>query len=117
VTAKPERGLDDLGADVNRIVDEVIAGGVTEEEIARAMAGIEDGLVNRLSTVLGKANSLASYHLFTGDAGSINKQMELFAGITPQEVRDVAKKYLSQPNMYLSIVPEGKVELAFQKTP
>jgi zinc protease len=117
VTAKPEKGLSDLGADVSAIVNDVLANSVTAEEIARATAGIEDGIVNSLSTVLGKANSLASYYLYTGDPGRINKEMELYAGITPEEIKQVAAKYLKNPAMYLSVVPEGKIELAFQKAP
>ena len=35
--------------------------------------------------------------------------------LTPQEVQTVAKKYLMQPEVVLSIVPAGKTELAVQR--
>jgi predicted Zn-dependent peptidase len=68
-----------------------------------------------MSTVLGKANSMAAYYHFTGDPGNINRQMDMYMNITPAEVLAVAKKYLSAPKMLLNIVPEGKSELAIQK--
>jgi hypothetical protein len=41
--------------------------------------------------------------------------MVLFKDITPQEILTVAKKYLTQHSMTLSIVPTGKPELAAKK--
>jgi zinc protease len=68
-----------------------------------------------MTTVLGKANSMASYELMSGDPGLINKQMDLYQNITPAEVLAAAKKYLTAPRMLLNIVPQGKSELAIQK--
>jgi predicted Zn-dependent peptidase len=71
--------------------------------------------VNSYTTVLGKATSLANYYSFTGDPNNINKQMDLYKGITPEEILSVAKKYLTKPKVVFSAVPLGKPELAAQK--
>jgi zinc protease len=88
---------------------------VTEKEIENALTSTEVQVINSVTTVLGKATNLASFYSYTGDPNHINTQMELYKNITPQEVLMVAKKYLSQAKVVLSVVPVGKPELAAQK--
>ncbi|MBS4028077.1 MAG: insulinase family protein [Ignavibacteriales bacterium] len=112
VTAKPEKTLAEMETAVNEVLDELLNNGVTQKEIDNALTQKEAQLVNGLSTVLGKANQLASYYTYTGDPGNINKELERFKGITAGEILAVAKKYLTAKKIVLSIVPEGKTNLA-----
>jgi zinc protease len=116
VTAKPERTLGEIQAAVDSILQDALTNGVTATEVEKSLTNVEVGVVNSLSTVLGKATNLANYYSFTGDPNGINTQMDLYKGITPQEVQAVAKKYLQQPEVILSMVPNGKPELAVQKS-
>ena len=115
VTAKPGKTLTEMQAAVDAILADVLAKGVTEKEVEKALTSAEAGIINNMATVLGKATNLAFYFSYTGDPSNINKQMELYKGITSKEVLAAAKKYLSQPKMILSVVPLGKPELAVQK--
>ena len=115
ITAKPEKTLTEMEMAASAIIDDVLKNGVTENEIEKAITGIEAQVVNGAARVQGKAVSLATYYSYTGDPNNINKQMDFYKGITPQEVLAVAKKYLTQPKMVLSIVPLGKPELAAKK--
>jgi zinc protease len=112
VTAKPGKTLNEMYSAVQNIINEILQGGVEEKEIEKAITGIESQIINSAATVLGKATSLASYYSYTGDPNNINKQLDDYKGITPDEVFSVARKYLEKPNMILSIVPVGKPELA-----
>ena len=114
-TAKPGRSLTEINNVIDSVLNGLLSGGVSQEEIDRAVTGMESSIVNRMSTVLGKANSMSAYYHYTGDPGNINKQMDMFAGIKPAEVLAAAKKYLSAHRMLLNVVPEGKTELAIQK--
>ncbi len=116
VTAKPGKTLTELQTVVDSLVNDALTNGVTETEVEKSLVNTETGIVNSLQTVLGKAISLASFYDFTGDADGINKQMDLYKGITPQEVQTVAKKYLQKPCVVLSMVPQGKTELAVQNS-
>ena len=89
--------------------------GITEKEIQTSINNREATLTNSLATVLGKANSLATYYTFTGDPNNMNKEFERYNGITPAEVLSVAKKVLNGKNVTLSIVPEGKTNLAAEQ--
>ena len=115
VTAKPGHDLTEMEKSVSVILDNVLKNGVTQKEIDDAIAGTEVQIIQRAATVLGKANALASYYSYTGDPNNINKQMDFYKGITPSEVLEAAKKYLTKPNVELSIVPLGKPELAAKK--
>ena len=115
VTAKPGRNLREIKSVVDSIMAEVLKNGVTEKEIENALTAIEAQIVNRAATDFFKANSLANYYCQTGDPNNINKQWDLYKGITPQEISTVANKYLTQHSMTLSVVPLGKPELAAQK--
>jgi zinc protease len=112
VTAKPGKTLTEMETAVNAELDKLLKEGVTEKEIQTSLNNKEADIINSRSTVLGKANGLATYNALTGDAKDYNRELERFQGITPKEVLEVAKKYLSPNKIVLSIVPQGKPELA-----
>ena len=93
----------------------LLKNGVTEKEIEKSLTATEVQVINGLATALNKGISLATFYNYTGDPNTINKQMDLYKGITPAEVLAVAKKYLTPPKVTLSVVPLGKTELAVQK--
>ncbi len=66
--------------------------------------------------MLSLASSLATYYTLTGDVQNFNHEMDRFKGITPEEVQAAAKKYFGGKKVVLSIVPQGKTELATQGT-
>ncbi|HEV8538401.1 MAG TPA: pitrilysin family protein [Bacteroidota bacterium] len=115
VTAKPGRNLAEIKSVVDSIMSDVLANGVTDKEVEFALTSIEAQIINRAATVFFKANSMANYYCQTGDPNNINKQWELYKGMTAAEVLAAAKKYLTQHSMSLSVVPLGKPELAAQK--
>ncbi len=115
VTAKPGRTLEEMRASVDSVLSAVLAGGVEQKEIDAAVTHTEVQVVNRAATALGRAMTLAFCYSYAGDPGYINRQMDFYKNITPAEVLTVAKKFLLQPRVTLSIVPTGKPELAVQK--
>ncbi len=115
VTAKPEKTLTEMEQNVSEILNILLKDGVTQSEIDKAVIAQEVQVINRAATVLGKANSLASFYSYTGNTGNINTDMEFYRGITPQEVLSTAKKYLKEAAVVLSVVPEGKGELGAKK--
>lgn len=115
VTAKPEKTLTQMEKAVDEVLGELLRNGVKQEEIDHALASTEVRIINRAQTVLGKASTFATIYSVTGDPKLINKQLDLYKGITPKEVLAAAKKYLTPPRIVLSIVPNGKTELAAQK--
>ncbi|MEO8167911.1 MAG: pitrilysin family protein [bacterium] len=115
VTAKPGKNLTEMETIVNNELATMMKDGVNEKEIETSINNRESSLTHSLATVLGKANSLATYFTFTGDPNNINKEFDRYKGITASEVLTVAKKVLGGKKVSLSIVPEGKPDLAAEQ--
>jgi zinc protease len=114
-TAKPEKGLTPIEAVIDSILDDIRQNGVTKEEIAKAITSEEVKVINNAATELGKAVSLAFYYSYTGDPENFNHQLDLYEGISQEEILSVARKFLAGPRIVLSVVPVGKQDLAAQK--
>ena len=97
------------------MLSDLLTNGVTPREIQTSLNAKQAQLVNNRATVLGKANSLATYWTLTGDPENINRELDRFKDITPEEVLAVARKIYGQPTVVLSVVPEGKQDLAAQQ--
>lgn len=115
VTAKPGKTLTEMETAVNDVVNKVLKDGVTEREIEKCINNKEAQLINSRQTMLGVANALATYYTLTGDVNNINKEFNRFKGITPAEILADAKNLLTGNKVVLSIVPEGKTNLAAER--
>ncbi len=97
-------------ADLLREVDEEIVKLQTElisdHDLQKLKNKYDIDFVNSNSNVEGIAANLASFYLLYGDVHLINTEIEMYHSITPQEIRDVAKKYLN-PNqrLFLDYIP------------
>jgi zinc protease len=112
VTAKPGKTLAEMETAVNEEIAKLLKDGVTPREIETSVNNTESQMINRVTTALGKANLLATFFTLTGDAGNLNRELERYRGITPEEVVKQAKTVLSSHKVVLSIVPEGKTDLS-----
>jgi zinc protease len=115
VTAKPKHNLNEMKAVVDSVLADLLANGVTQQEIDNALTATEVRVVNGAQTDLGKANQLVRFNSFLGNSDYINHQMDIYKGITPAEVLATAKKYLTRPKLTMSVVPVGKTQLAVSK--
>jgi len=75
---------------------------ISERDYQKLQNQFESQFVSSNSSVAGIASSLATYYLLYDDVDLINNQLELYRSITREEIRDVAKKYLS-PNQRVEI--------------
>jgi zinc protease len=105
---RPAALLKAVDEEVSRIADQ----GVTERELQRALAGLETSMLDRLSGVLGKADQLNAYAYETGDPGFLQKDVARYRAVTTADIQRVAKQWLKQPRVVLTVVPQGKTELA-----
>ncbi len=115
VTAKPGKTLTEMETALDEQIAKLLKEGVTQKEIQTFMNNKESQLINRRATVLGKTTALATYFTLTGDANNINTEFERFKDITPQEVLTIARKVLTDKKVVLSIVPQGKPDLAAER--
>jgi zinc protease len=111
-TAKPGTPLDTLQAIVDREVARLIAEGPTARELDQARNSIEASQLRQLENVDAKADQLNSYYYFTGDPDYLSQDLANLRGVTAADVQRVARQYLQAPRVTLSVVPQGRPELA-----
>lgn len=87
--------------------------GVTEDDMVKFKAGYESGRVFGLQSVSGKVSTLAAFETFTGSPKGIDDQIKAYLSVETDDVTRVFDQYIAgKPSVLLSIVPDGKTELA-----
>ena len=111
-TAKPEQALAGLQPTIDRELRRLAAEGPTARELEQATNALEAQFLRRIETVNGKADMLNGYFVRTGHADGFAADLARYRAVTAADIQRVATRYLSLPRVTLSVVPQGKPELA-----
>ncbi len=111
VTPKPGQKVADIDRVVQTEIDSVISNGVTPRELERAQNTYKASFLNRLASVLGKAEVLNSYNYFVGNPDFVQQDAARYERVSAGDVQRVAKAYLGRPKIVLTVVPEGKKDM------
>jgi zinc protease len=92
-----------VDAELAKVRDEV----VTEEELVRAKARLELGLVQSLETASGKAEQIGFYDTVLGDPAAAFRRLEAYRRVTSGEMRTAARRYLTlDARTIIHVLPE-----------
>ncbi|MBT6770242.1 MAG: insulinase family protein, partial [Opitutales bacterium] len=86
--------IEQLDALVEEEVQKLVDEGVTSKELQKALNQKEAEIASSVGTMSSRAESLAYYHLWHGDAGRANNELEAYLKVTREDLQRVAKKYL-----------------------
>ena len=111
VTPKPGQKVADVDRIVQAEIANVINTGVAPRELERAQNLYKASFLNRLASVLGKAEVLNSYNYFVGNPDYVQQDAARYERVTAADVQRVAKTYLGRPKIVLTVVPEGKKDM------
>ncbi len=111
VTPKPGQKVADIDRIVQAEIANVISTGVAPRELQRAQNLYKASFLNRLASVLGKAEVLNSYNYFVGNPDYVQQDAARYERVTAADVQRVAKTYLGRPKIVLTVVPEGKKDM------
>ena len=112
VTPKPGQSLVGIDKVINEEINRLMTEPVTERELDRAKNSYRSSFLNRIASVHGKADLLNQYNYLTGTPDYVQKDAARYDGVTREDVQRVARMYLGQHKLVLTVVPEGKRELA-----
>jgi len=116
VRARPEVDLDGIETAVDEEIARLAAQGPTQAELDRVVNGLVTGFVGALETVEGKADRLNDYLYYAGNPDFAEQDLNRYRALTPADIQRVAQQYLAGKNhVLISIVPQGKTELAAQE--
>ncbi|RIJ22179.1 insulinase family protein [Henriciella barbarensis] len=115
IRAKSGTDLDAVKAALDSALSDFEEHGVNELDLQRIKAEQETVLYNELSTVLGKANQLATDNEFAGDPANSIRTAELLRAVTAEDVMRVYETYIKdKPSIITSFVPQGEAALALE---
>ena len=106
--AKPGKTTDEIEKEVVAQIEKIKNEPPTSEEMTRALNGIESQTIFGLQTVLGKANQLNSYATFLNKPDYFQADLDRYRKVTPADVQRVAKQYLTDKKLVMTIVPRSK---------
>ncbi len=93
-----------LQTEIAKVRDELIG----EKEFQKLKNQIENDFVTSNSTVARRAESLANYHMYFGDANLINTEIERYMAVTREDIKRVANKYFVKGNsVTLQFLPKS----------
>ncbi|HEX9611981.1 MAG TPA: pitrilysin family protein [Gemmatimonadales bacterium] len=118
-TARPGHDLRELQRVIDEELRKLVDGGPTAREVARAQNTFEAQFLSRMERVGsfgGKADQLNFYNYFVGTPDYFQRDLDRYLEVTPDDVRRIARTYLAGEahRVVLSVVPQGKPELAVQ---
>ncbi len=108
-TYKPGVKADAVIAELDAVIADIVAKGVTAKELADAKVRFRSSYYDQVESGFGKANLLASFALFRDEPALINTSLQSFENVTAAQVKAVAAKYLVASNRtIIDRVPEVK---------
>jgi zinc protease len=112
VTARSGHGLEEI----RRLVDEELAklqaAPPSERETVRFQNRTEAAFLDRLEQVGDKADQLNDYYFRTGNPDYFEEDLARYRALAPSDVQAAAARFLGSGRVLISVVPEGKQELA-----
>ena len=98
VTARQDISIEQLERAVHTEIDRLINDGVTNDEVARAIALIETELIVALQSAGERADRLSMFATYFGDPSLVNVQAERYRAVTAEQVNAFARTRLTPDN-------------------
>ena len=105
VSVKPGQDHEAVAAKMDAAFNELLANGPTQDEIDRVVTQYAARTIQGLEAANGKASVLAEGQLYAGDPDHYKKELERYAAVTPQQVRDAMQRWLTRPVYSQTVLP------------
>lgn len=105
-TARPGKTLSELESAIEKELAQIKANPPSAKEMERAYNTLESSFIYGLQTVRGKADQLNHYATFLNNPGYFEQDLARYRRVTPTEVQRVAKTYLTDKRLIISVSPQ-----------
>ena len=107
-TPRSPHTCDELEEEIYRQIDKLKKEALTPYEFAKVKNRLEAGFIRSLNSNAGLASRLSYYQVVAGDWRYIEEHLGIIERVTPEDVMEVAKKYLIKKNRTIAeIVNRG----------
>jgi zinc protease len=107
-TAKPGKDINGLKSEILREIQNLQQCGVSERELIKSKNGIKSSFIYSLQQIDILADHLNAYNYYFNDPNSFIKDLKRYESVNNDSVKSITEKYLTQPNVQLTIVPHVK---------
>jgi len=108
--------LAEMEVAIRETMDEFAAREVSADDLQKFKAEFESDRVFGLQSVRGKVSTLAAFQTYTGSPAGIGDEIQRYLKVETDDVKRTFSQYIAgKPAVILSIVPNGKLELAAAK--
>jgi zinc protease len=118
-TARPGVTLSQLEKVMQEEINKLKAENPDERELQRVKNQYESGFISQIESAggfRGKANKLNHYYYYTGNPDYFNEDLQRYKAISVSDISAAMRLYLKDDaRIIMSIVPEGKTDLAAKK--
>ncbi|MCI0693064.1 insulinase family protein, partial [candidate division KSB1 bacterium] len=115
-TARSGHTLAELEKVIQEEIDKMKNDAPSDRELQRAVNQYEAMFLRQLESVGAKADLLNNYFMLAGNPDYFNEDLARYKALEPKDVQAAAQTYLrDNGRVVLSIVPQGKKELAAAK--
>jgi zinc protease len=115
-TARSGHGLNELETVIQEELDRLKEEGPTDREIERAVNGYESRFLAGAESLIGLSDQLNNYYFRTGNPDYFNQDLSRYKALSPSDIQASVVTFLrNDARLILSVVPEGKPELAATK--
>lgn len=105
--------LAEMETAVRETLDEFANREVSADDLQKFKAEYESDRVFGLQSVRGKVSTLAAFQTYTGSPAGIGDEIQRYLNVEIEDVNRTFKQYIAgKPAVILSVVPNGKLELA-----
>ena len=107
-TARPGVEAEALETAVLEVLDDVVAGGVTDDELEGGLNRARRSLVGQLNAFGDRADAIAHAAVLRGDPEYVNESFGIYAGLDRQDIESAAREILRRDRLTsVHVVPEG----------
>ncbi|HYC49551.1 MAG TPA: pitrilysin family protein [Gemmatimonadaceae bacterium] len=108
VTGRPDIPAEQLEQEVAREIDQLVANGVTADELERAITLIQTDFVLALQSASERADRLSMFATYFGDPSLINGLVDRYRAVTVKDVNAFIRERMAEDNRAsLLYVPRG----------
>lgn len=109
VTAQPGKPLDEIARVTDEVLNKYLSDGPTDEELERNKASMEFSMLNRMQTILSKADALNRYDFYFGEPNSFKRDLDRYRDATKASVKEWSQKVLTpDARLIMWVLPEAE---------
>ncbi|MEG8947494.1 M16 family metallopeptidase [Rosettibacter firmus] len=105
-TAKPESTLEEIKNEIFEQINLVIKKGIEEEELIRSKNSIKSHYIYSLQKLDVVVDHINQYNFYLNEPDSFMFDLNRYESVNPNQIIEVAQKFLNQPYVELNIIPK-----------